>query len=87
VQWVPGIAARDLQGIVVSAESGFSLEGATGKLGDGRLDLTVPLATAQSYESMLMTAGVPTDLIIDDTAGHQWLSVAPQRVTQWFETH
>jgi hypothetical protein len=40
VQWVPGIAARDLQGIVVSAESGFSLEGATGKLGDGRLDLT-----------------------------------------------
>ena len=39
VQWAPGIAARDLQGAVVSAESGFLLESATGKLGDGRLDL------------------------------------------------
>ncbi len=53
----------------------------------GRLDLTVPLNTAQAYESLLVTAGVPTDIIIDDTAGHQWLSVAPERVTQWFETH
>jgi pimeloyl-ACP methyl ester carboxylesterase len=53
----------------------------------GRLDLTVPLVTAQAYESWLTTGGISTDLIIDDTAGHQWLSVAPERVTQWFETH
>jgi uncharacterized protein involved in outer membrane biogenesis len=40
VQWAPGIAARDLQGAIGFAESGFTLDGITGKLGDGRLDLT-----------------------------------------------
>jgi uncharacterized protein involved in outer membrane biogenesis len=40
VQWAPGIAARDVQGAIGFAESGFTLDGVTGKLGDGRLDLT-----------------------------------------------
>jgi uncharacterized protein involved in outer membrane biogenesis len=40
VQWLPGIAARDLQGAVVASESGISLDGAAGRLADGRLDLS-----------------------------------------------
>jgi large subunit ribosomal protein L24 len=40
VLWAPGLTTRDLQGALVPAETGFSLEGVTGKLNDGRLDLS-----------------------------------------------
>jgi uncharacterized protein involved in outer membrane biogenesis len=39
VQWAPGLVARDLQGAVLASEGAFALDGATGKLGDGRLEL------------------------------------------------
>jgi uncharacterized protein involved in outer membrane biogenesis len=39
VQWAPGLIARDLSGAVVASEGAFALDGATGKLGDGRLEL------------------------------------------------
>jgi len=52
VQWAPGIAAHDLQGAVVSTESGISLDGATGKLGDGRLDLSGRITRAAGGTSL-----------------------------------
>jgi hypothetical protein len=39
VQWAPGLVARDLQGAMLASEGAFALDGATGKLGDGRLEL------------------------------------------------
>ena len=39
VQWAPGLVARDFQGAVLASEGAFALDGATGKLGDGRLEL------------------------------------------------
>jgi uncharacterized protein involved in outer membrane biogenesis len=39
VQWAPGLVARDLSGAVLASEGAFALDGATGKLGDGRLEL------------------------------------------------
>ena len=39
VQWAPGLVARDLQGAVLASEGTFALDGATGKFGDGRLEL------------------------------------------------
>jgi len=53
----------------------------------GRLDVTVPLFTAQAYASKLTDEGFTNELVIDDAAGHEWLPVAPARITAWFETH
>ena len=39
VQWAPGLVARDLSGAVLASEGAFALDGVTGKLGDGRLEL------------------------------------------------
>jgi uncharacterized protein involved in outer membrane biogenesis len=52
VQWAPGIAAPDLQGAVGFSESGFTLDGVTGKLGDGRLDLTGQMKRAADGMSL-----------------------------------
>ncbi len=39
VQWAPGMVAHDMQGAVIASEAGYALDGVTGKLGDGRLEL------------------------------------------------
>jgi large subunit ribosomal protein L24 len=52
VQWAPGIAARDLQGAIGATQSGFTLDGVTGKLGDGRLDLTGEMKRAADGTSL-----------------------------------
>ncbi len=53
----------------------------------GRGDLTVPLYTAEPYQLKLSARGVEADLIIDDAAGHEWLSVSPEKIVEWFEAH
>jgi poly(3-hydroxybutyrate) depolymerase len=53
----------------------------------GGLDFTVPLWTAQAYQTQLATSGFVSDIVIDNQAAHEWLSVAPERVTAWFEAH
>ena len=53
----------------------------------GRKDSTVPLSTAEEYEQLLRSEGVPSELHIDEEAGHQWLDSAPERVTKWFEKY
>lgn len=53
----------------------------------GRGDLTVPLFTAESYQQALVAQGFESDIFIDDSAGHEWLSIAPERVVEWVETH
>jgi uncharacterized protein involved in outer membrane biogenesis len=40
VQWAPGLVAHDLAGAVLASEGAFALDGATGKLGGGRLELS-----------------------------------------------
>lgn len=53
----------------------------------GRRDLTVPLFTAENYFERLQTQGFVTEIEIDDDASHEWLRVAPEQVTAWFEGH
>lgn len=53
----------------------------------GRNDLTVPLYTAESYVQRLRAQGFSTDLVIDDSAGHEWLAVSPERIVEWFQSH
>jgi dipeptidyl aminopeptidase/acylaminoacyl peptidase len=53
----------------------------------GGEDDIVPISTAQAYYQALMAQGIDTKFIEDPTAGHEWLSTAPQNVTQWFLSH
>lgn len=53
----------------------------------GRGDLTVPLYTAEAYEQALTAQGFETDMVIDDAAGHEWLSIAPERILEWVQAH
>lgn len=53
----------------------------------GRADLTVPLYTAEAYQQALVAQGFEADLIIDDAAGHEWLSSSPERILEWFQGH
>ena len=53
----------------------------------GRGDLTVPLYTAETYEQALIAQGFVADIVIDDAAGHEWLSIAPERILEWVQSH
>jgi dienelactone hydrolase len=53
----------------------------------GGMDTIVPIGTAQTYYQELMAQGFETKFVEDANANHQWLSVAPQDVVQWFTTH
>ena len=53
----------------------------------GRADLTVPLYTAEAYEQRLQAQGFETDIIIDDAAGHEWLTTSPERILEWLQAH
>ncbi|MDP3156696.1 MAG: hypothetical protein Q8N23_28755 [Archangium sp.] len=53
----------------------------------GRADLTVPLYTAEAYKQRLQAQGFETDIVIDDAAGHEWLSTSPERILEWLQAH
>jgi dipeptidyl aminopeptidase/acylaminoacyl peptidase len=53
----------------------------------GELDFTVPISTAEPYVERLDDTGVPAEMIADPDAGHEWLAVAPDEITAWFERH
>jgi len=53
----------------------------------GSLDTTVPEYTAKQYYDALVGDGIAAQLVLDPTAGHQWLAVAPAKITDWFSTH
>lgn len=53
----------------------------------GRADATVPLFTAESYAQALKDQGHEAELVIDDTAGHEWLVDSPEQILGWFEAH
>jgi len=53
----------------------------------GQNDLIVPIGTAEAYETELLKDGSEANMIVDPNAGHQWLNIAPEAVTCWFETH
>lgn len=51
----------------------------------GGADLVVPLFTAQAYADALDTQGCRTRVVVDDAAGHEWLSVAPEEIVAFFD--
>jgi poly(3-hydroxybutyrate) depolymerase len=53
----------------------------------GQLDTVVPAWTMTPYEDGLSDDGVDTRVIIDSTAGHEWVEQAPAAIVEWFETH
>jgi dipeptidyl aminopeptidase/acylaminoacyl peptidase len=53
----------------------------------GERDTTVPLFTAELYYDALVASGFETKKIVDPAAGHEWLVVSPEQITEWFSTH
>jgi poly(3-hydroxybutyrate) depolymerase len=53
----------------------------------GQLDTVVPVWTMTPYEGGLSDDGVDTRVIIEDTAGHEWVEQAPEAIVEWFEAH
>jgi poly(3-hydroxyoctanoate) depolymerase len=53
----------------------------------GQNDIVVPIATAQAYEAQLQKQGIETAMRVDPNASHQWLSIAPESITCWFQRH
>ena len=53
----------------------------------GAKDNLVPIATAQSYHDKLVASGLESTMVVDPMAGHEWLTVSPERITDWFSTH
>ncbi len=53
----------------------------------GEKDGIVPISTMRDYAAALDDAGVEEEQVVDPDAGHQWLSVAPERVPAFFESH
>jgi predicted esterase len=53
----------------------------------GGLDPVVPLWTMELYNQALVAQGTETRVVIDPTATHQWLNVAPVEVPAWIRAH
>lgn len=53
----------------------------------GRADAIVPISTMERYRDRMVSEGLESDVVRDDTAGHRWLEVAPERILSFFETH
>ncbi|MCA9635395.1 MAG: hypothetical protein KC420_05110, partial [Myxococcales bacterium] len=53
----------------------------------GAQDPIVPLSTIEPYRDALVVAGVDTELIVDEAAGHAWIKAAPDAVLGWFLGH
>lgn len=51
----------------------------------GAQDLVVPLFTAEAYAGALEAQGCPTRVVVDEAAGHEWLSVAPDEIVAFFD--
>lgn len=51
----------------------------------GGADAIVPIGTMDTYADALEEDGIPTERVVEDTAGHAWLEVAPEEVVGWFE--
>jgi poly(3-hydroxyoctanoate) depolymerase len=51
----------------------------------GREDAVVPIATMLDYHAALHAAGIESEAVIDEAAGHAWLDAAPEQVLEWFE--
>lgn len=53
----------------------------------GEKDTTVPISTMRPYLEKLTAQGIATGSAIDPASAHEWLSVAPDRITTWFLEH
>lgn len=53
----------------------------------GREDTIVPVASVEPYVNALKAQGTEVEFVIDEKAGHEWLSDSPERVSAWFEGH
>ncbi len=53
----------------------------------GRGDVTVPLFTAEAYADRLRMQGFEVDLVIDEAAGHEWLTTSPERILEFVQAH
>jgi pimeloyl-ACP methyl ester carboxylesterase len=53
----------------------------------GAHDVTVPLSTAREYFDRLVMQGFTAQMDVDEDASHEWLAIAPESITRWFECH
>lgn len=50
----------------------------------GAEDKTVPICTAEKYFEILKKNGIYTEMFVDKKAGHEWLTVAPKMIPDFF---
>ncbi|MCV2503153.1 MAG: prolyl oligopeptidase family serine peptidase [Neisseriaceae bacterium] len=53
----------------------------------GGKDIIVPEPTAQAYYRQLKKSGITTEIYVEPSAGHQWLSSSPERIVNWFNQY
>lgn len=53
----------------------------------GEADFTVPFSTAERYRDRLAEAGIEHAVVTNPTAGHEWISAAPDAILDWFQAH
>lgn len=51
----------------------------------GLLDPIVPLFTMDAYYERLNQSGVQTRRVVENLAGHRWISTSPSEVRRWFD--
>lgn len=53
----------------------------------GGTDPVVPPWTMNQYDAALVAQGTETRVVVDSTAGHQWIDAAPGEVLSWIRAH
>jgi dienelactone hydrolase len=53
----------------------------------GERDTIVPVATMRAYAAALRESGIPTEVVTDPAAGHEWIDAAPASIPDWFDAH
>lgn len=53
----------------------------------GKADWIVSYSTMVDYEAQLLREGYQTSIVTSESAGHEWLPVAPSEILAWFNAH
>jgi poly(3-hydroxyoctanoate) depolymerase len=53
----------------------------------GVLDPVVPVLTMRAYDASLRRSGIPTRVVTETFATHEWIKAAPTEVPAWFDRY
>jgi predicted esterase len=53
----------------------------------GVIDPVVPILTMRAYDASLRRSGIPTRVVTETFATHEWIKAAPAEVPAWFDRY